>query len=71
MKLYVSAGGELDDTHTSLDVEQGAKRRRFAPETVEEMRAIYIRARYGERAEVQDVSRTKELYAAMKKERRS
>ena len=71
LKLYVSAGGELDDTHTSLDVEQEAKRRLFAPETVEEMRSIYIRARYGEHAEAQDVSRTKELYAAMKKERRS
>ena len=70
LKLYVSTGGELDDTHTSLDVEQGAERLRFAPEMVEEMRTIYIRARYGGRAEAQDVSRTKELYAAMKKERR-
>lgn len=70
LKLYLSAGGELDDTHTSLDVEQGARRRRFSPESLEELRSIYIRARYADRADAQDVSRARELYAAMKKERR-
>ncbi len=67
LRLYISAGGELDNTHTSLDVEQGAKRCRFVPENVEELRSIYIRARYAERAEAEDVSRAKELYAAMKR----
>lgn len=70
LKLYLSVGGELNDTHTSLDVEQGAKRRRFDAEDAEELRAIYIRARYAEAAEAKDVSRAKELYAAMKKGRR-
>ena len=70
LKLYVSVGGELDIAHTSLDVEQEAGRHRFVPEALEELRAIYIRARYGEHADAKDVSRAKELYAALKKERR-
>ena len=71
LKLYVSVGGELDPTHTSLDVERDAKKKRFDPSAAEELRSIYIRARYAEQAEGQDVSRAKELYALMKKERRS
>ena len=71
LKFYISSGGELDSTYTSLDVEQGAKRRRFMPENLEELRGIYIRARYGERAEAKDVSRAKELYTAMKREHRT
>jgi len=71
LKLYLSAGGELDKTHTSLDVEQGAKRCRFPQEDVEELRSVYIRARYAERAEAKDVFRAKELYAAMKRAHRT
>lgn len=70
LKLYISAGGELEDSHTSLDVERGAKRHRFAAGDVEELRSIYIRARYAEHAEAKDASRAKELCTAMKKEHR-
>ncbi len=70
LKLYLAEGGELDDAHTSQDVAYEARRRKFSADTTEELRDIYIRARYGEQAENTDVARAKELFHAMKKERR-
>lgn len=70
LKLYVSAGGELNAADTSLDVDKGARRCYFDPKASAELREIYIRARYAEQADGQDAVRAKELCAGMKKERR-
>jgi len=69
LKLYLSSGGELGKSYTSKDVNEEAKQRRFLPEAASELRAIYIRARYAGTAEPKDVSRAKELYGELKKDR--
>ena len=69
LKLYLSSGGELGEASTSQDVNEGAKRLRFLPEAAGELRDIYIRARYAGTAEQKDVSRAKELYVELKKDR--
>lgn len=67
LKLYLSYGGELGKAYTSKDVNEEAKLRRFLPEAICELRAIYIRARYAGTAGQKDVSRAKELYGELKK----
>ena len=69
LKLYLSSGGELGKSYTSKDVNEEAKQRRFLPEAASELRDIYIRARYAGTAEPKDVSRAKELYGELKKDR--
>ena len=69
LKLYERAGGTVEIGDTSLDVELDAKKYRFAPAAAEELRQVYIRARYGGKADREDAARARELYAELKKER--
>jgi len=69
LKLYERAGGTVETGDTSLDVELDAKKYRFAPAAAEELRQVYIRARYGGTADREDAVRARELYAELKKER--
>ena len=59
----------LDPADTTLRIRK--KTERIWPEdTLEEMRSIYIRARYKDRASRKDVSRMKELYTQIRKDER-
>lgn len=67
LKLCMKRGMEVEDSHTSLDVEQQAKVYLNTDEPVEEIRNIYIRHRYGGATEADDLQKMKRYYKEIKK----
>lgn len=70
LKLYLAEGGGMEKFHTSLDIQKEAGKFRLNAEASGELREIYIRARYADDADARDAARARELYSAIKKEKK-
>lgn len=60
LKLYKFSGGQISTSDTSADI-MAKSVRQFPPETVAEIREIYIRARYNNQATKEDLKKLRQM----------
>ncbi|MBQ8638586.1 MAG: hypothetical protein IJ468_05405 [Lachnospiraceae bacterium] len=67
LRLYLERGAYLHRSYTSQDVERNAKNVFSNHEAMEQMRELYIKARYSQKVQKEDVVLAKQLYRQIRK----